>query len=391
METLRSTNRRYDVDWLRNLAFVLLILYHVGMYYVFDWYWHIKSEHQSEWLQNVMIWSNQWRMSLLFFVSGMTLALISAKYSALKLLKTRFLRLYIPLVFGMLVIIPPQLYWELIYDGAYSGSFLSFYAEYVNLETTLARYKHTPIGLITWNHLWYLAYLLLYTVVFLGVRPALNSMTTSRFFHRFGTQSLIFFGFFSLMLAFVILEPRFGTTYAFFDDWFNHAKYLSVMICGYLFVNIPRAWQWVIDKRLRLLGIACLTIGLILLERNAVFPSVTKMLSDPIIGNFVFNIVIVANLWCWLLTMVGYAGRYLNRESKLLHYANNAVLPWYMLHQTFIILFAVWLVQFNLSVWLEIILLIVLTIIGCIFGYELIKRLKPLRFVFGMKITRLNE
>src|SRR5690606_39343678 len=63
-------SRRHELDWLRVLAFGLLILYHLGMAYVAEWGWHIKSPYQSEWLQYLMLWSNQWRMSLLFFISG---------------------------------------------------------------------------------------------------------------------------------------------------------------------------------------------------------------------------------------------------------------------------------------------------------------------------------
>ena len=63
--------RRYDLDWLRVLAFGLLILYHTGMFYVADWGWHVKSVHQSEWLQLPMLLSNQWRMPLIFLVSGL--------------------------------------------------------------------------------------------------------------------------------------------------------------------------------------------------------------------------------------------------------------------------------------------------------------------------------
>ena len=130
--------RRYDVDWLRTLAFGLLILYHLGMYYVFDWGWHVKSDTQSVWLQDLMILSNQWRMSLLFFVSGMTLALVEAKYSASSLIRTRFMRLFIPLLFGMYVIVPPQLYFELQQNAGYSGDYWQFYQQYIDVDTELA-------------------------------------------------------------------------------------------------------------------------------------------------------------------------------------------------------------------------------------------------------------
>ena len=38
--------RRHDLDWVRVCAFGLLVLYHVGMYYV-TWDWHVKSPHAS--------------------------------------------------------------------------------------------------------------------------------------------------------------------------------------------------------------------------------------------------------------------------------------------------------------------------------------------------------
>lgn len=83
------SNRRVYLDYLRVIAFALLILYHTGMYYVADWGWHIKSDHQSYFLQNLMILTNTWRMSLLFFISAITLALVEQRYSLGKLLFTR--------------------------------------------------------------------------------------------------------------------------------------------------------------------------------------------------------------------------------------------------------------------------------------------------------------
>lgn len=67
--------RKHELDWLRVLAFGLLIIYHIGMAYVADWGWHVKSSHQSEFLQNLMLWSNQWRMPLLFIISGAAVSL----------------------------------------------------------------------------------------------------------------------------------------------------------------------------------------------------------------------------------------------------------------------------------------------------------------------------
>lgn len=60
--------RRHDLDWLRVIAFGLLVLYHVGMDYV-TWDWHVKSPTTQLMLQPVMLLSSPWRMSLLFLIS----------------------------------------------------------------------------------------------------------------------------------------------------------------------------------------------------------------------------------------------------------------------------------------------------------------------------------
>ena len=70
--------RRYDLDWIRILAFGLLILYHVGMYYV-TWDWHVKSPHASATLEPLMMLTSPWRMSALFLVSGVATAYLLAR------------------------------------------------------------------------------------------------------------------------------------------------------------------------------------------------------------------------------------------------------------------------------------------------------------------------
>ena len=65
---------------------------------------------------------------------------------------------------------------------------------------------------------------------------------------------------------------------------------------------------------------------------------------------------------------------------------NEAVLPWYILHQTVIIVIAMWLTPLKLGGFVESILLIVCTFLTCGIGFEIIKRFNILRFMFGMKL-----
>ena len=159
------------------------------------------------------------------------------------------------------------------------------------------------------------------------------------------------------------------------------------MVCGYFFVCHRTLWQSIVEKRRTLLIIACFTILFITLDRNGAFPWMAEAFKNNFEVRVAYGFVLVTNLWCWLLVMVGYAGRYLNKKSRLLTYANDAVLPWYMLHQTLIILFAVGLSGFALHAGVESILLVIATMLGCVLGYEVVKRINVLRLLFGIKIN----
>ncbi len=107
------TNKRlFELDWLRVLVFGLLIFYHTGMLYAEGWGWHYKSTYTSQMLTNIMLWSNQWRMSLLFFISGAAMSFLIAKQPWGTFIRTRIPLLLLPLLFGMLVVVVPQVYVE---------------------------------------------------------------------------------------------------------------------------------------------------------------------------------------------------------------------------------------------------------------------------------------
>src|SRR5699024_7246060 len=110
--------RRHDIDALRVFAFALLIAYHLGMVYVADWGYHVKGTHQAGWLQWPMIALNRWRMPLLFMISGIGLGLAMASRPAGRLALSRSSRLLLPLVFGMLAVVPVQAYCEALGNAA---------------------------------------------------------------------------------------------------------------------------------------------------------------------------------------------------------------------------------------------------------------------------------
>jgi glucans biosynthesis protein C len=382
-------SRRYDVDWLRTLAFGLLILYHVGMYYVADWDWHIKSAVQSVWLQDLMLLTNQWRMSLLFFISGIALAMVKDKFSTWQLVNIRSQRLLVPLIFGMLVIVPPQLYFELLGHQQFGGSYLAFMQEYLNLHTTLAPNKQSAIGLLTWNHLWFLPYLWCYSLIVVVLYPLLKKLL-----HFPLLQKLpLWLGFISLVVSLVIIGlclQDYPSTHALTNDWFLHGIYFTVFISGMALPNLPSLWQKIIAKRRWFAILALLGYCWLVLDRHGML-DVGEELDGLVVIKFIHAMLLSTNHWAWIFALLGYAGRYLQFSNSFLRYANQAILPWYILHQTLIILFAMSLKSLNIPATVEASILILLTSLGCWLGYEVIRRIKLTSWLFGLKLTAKEE
>gem|GEM_PF-4500097 len=87
-------------------------------------------------------------------------------------MRRRFVRLILPILFGMAVVCAPQAYFELLEDGVDPGNLASFYAHYLMPPwaspdgwTTI-----TP----TWNHLWYVVYVLLLSACIVALSALLN-------------------------------------------------------------------------------------------------------------------------------------------------------------------------------------------------------------------------
>lgn len=387
--TRTDINRRYELDWLRCIAFALLILYHIGMYYVADWGWHIKSEHTFSGLQDWMTLTNPWRMSLLFLLAGMALSLVLPRISRLKLLGLRTKRLLIPLVFAMFVVVAPQVYYEALSQQLIQPGYLQFWWQYINPATDLLPEQQSPIGLLTWNHAWFIPYLWCYSLLVLLCYPLLCALAQALQGCRGTYASALVFGL--MFWAWWALRAEFPSTHGLLDDWYNHAKYFLVFIAGFMLARQDLWWQQLVSHRKLWLLLALCCYGLIIAERHDSF-ALSAQFDTVVWVKALFGTVLILNHWLWLFAVLGFAGAYLSTiNSPLLRYCNDAVLPWYILHQTLIILFAAWLKPLAIPVALEFPLLLTLTVAGCWLGYEGIRRSAVFSWCFGLKYKQRSE
>ena len=373
-----SLARRHDLDWLRVLAFGLLIFYHIGMFYVANWDFHIKSEHRSVALESLMLAVNRWRMPLLWFVAGVAMRIVLNKISPTRFVTQRSLRLLLPLLFGVLVIVPPQLYCEMSYRGDLPAmSYWQFYRAFFDLSNPLfAKYQPGIWPHIDVNHLWFVRELWTFSLLLLLLTPLLRWLALQRWlavaFERHFHATI------ALLTVPTVLITIFG------DDRLLHGFYF--LFIGYLIGNMETFWSRTTMTRRLWFGIAVACYLAIVPLYNFIWLD-ESLRAKPL---WQISLMSLATVFTWvsLLAIFGYAKQYLNRPSKTLSYFSDAVLPFYIVHQTVIVVAAFNLSKVALPVAVEASLLITITVAVCFASYELFRRVSLLRLLFGMHVER---
>jgi len=376
--------RRYDIDALRVFAFGLLILYHVGMFYVADWGWHVKSNHQAEWLQLPMLFTNQWRMSLLFIISGLAVSFIWGKYTTGQFTLRRIWRLLVPLLFGMAFVIAPQCYYEALNKGIIEPGFFRFMGQYLTFQDFPGEAWAGEEQIHwTWNHLWYLAYLLFYTLVLVPIARFVDGpgkVIRERIQGLRGVW-IIVVPIMPLMIYFNVVFPSFpGITHALVDDWYAHAMYFTFFLFGFLVGRDQGFWAEL--SRMRKITLLLAAVFFVLfMSRDSLLPDETANWQ-----NQASALITYLNRWLWIVTVFGWGHHFLNRPMKWLPYATEAVYPWYILHQTIIVVVGYNLSQLQLGPVVEPTLVLLATLGGCLLLHEfVIRRISFLRPFFGLK------
>lgn len=375
---LDPTARRYDLDWLRIIAFGLLIFYHVGMFYV-TWGWHVKSVYAAPTVEPLMSVVNPWRLALLFFISGVAIRFATDKAeSPGRFARSRVVRLGLPLMFGIYFWVMLQAYYQVRQSGEFTGSVFAFYPDYVALEQSFSTI--TP----TWNHLWYLAYLLVYILVTIAILPWLQRIPESSAWQALTKRPLIVV--FVLILPFAIneawLSPIFPTTHELINDWAHHAHRFMIFLVGYFVAKDASFWRSV-DKVWKFTPVLAIATWLILQNGQDIADWSHEYLSDSEL-RFIFSYVATLYSWACILTLLGFAQRFLNRESSQLRYLTGAIFCYYVLHQTITIIAGYYLTNYQLGVSVESLLVLAITVAGCALGYEIIRRVPGIRVLFGV-------
>jgi glucan biosynthesis protein C len=366
-----SALRRADIDWIRVAAFGLLIVYHVGLVYA-PWDWHVHSPHTFEPLRYAALVTNPWRLTLLFFVSGVALRFMSRKYAPGAVLRARLARLVPPFLFGVLVLVPPQAWIEAMDKGSWNQSLWAWW---------LAEFS--PAGLaagVPVNHLWFVLYIGVYSVIAIGLLalPRVLALAEAGLEWLLGGWRLLVLPILYLAYARQQLFATYGLSNHLTTDWYNHAMSLGVFGLGFLLALRETVWRNFERLRFAFLGLAVVALPLLIaLEAHP-----GGMAFNGLVKNAMFAI----DQWATIGAVLGFASRHIRTaDGPLLRYLTDAVFPCYLAHQTILVVCAGLLKPTGLPVGVEAPLLIVATLGGSLLVYEVVRRIDPIRPLWGLK------
>lgn len=376
-----SASRRPDLDWLRVLAFGLLIVYHAGMAWS-GWTWHVTAGDSIDWLREAMRFVNRWRMPLLFVVSGAAIVLALGSRPAGVFAVDRVKRLLVPLLFAMAVIVPPQVYLERLFRSQFTGSFIDW------LPDAFSGGAY-PSGNVSWHHLWFLAYVLVLTFVllpvFLWARGAGGRLALTRagtVTARFGLHWLMVL---PLGASILWLAPVSHNTNGLIADWHGLVYYGALLLYGAFIYGAPELVQALNRQRWLsfAVGVAAYAVLYIAFIDGAVRPTISDAERPG------FALVSSLNTMAWLFAIVGFANRHLTRRPAFLGEATEAVYPFYILHQTVTVIAVYWLLRIGAPPLAGFLLAVLATFIGTSAIYfGLVRPLWFLRPLFGLKAAK---
>jgi peptidoglycan/LPS O-acetylase OafA/YrhL len=361
-----SPTERWDfLDWLRVLAVFLVIFFHTGMIFV-GWGWHIVNAETIPSLQWPMDLAHRLRMPLLFVVAGAGVWLALQRRTVGHMVRERTQKLLLPLVVGMFLIVPPQIYYERLLRGQWSADYLTFFL------TRVLQFRPYPSGDFSWHHLWFILYLYVYVLALL---PLL--LLWKRHTPRLRPGPWLYLLALPLGCNEALLRPLFPESHNLVSDWYVFLHYLLLTAYGYLIASVPGSWKWLSEQRGRSLLTGVSVVALLILG-----------FSQHIIQHGSAADAVGANVFTWLCVMafLGYGYRYLAFSNGFLRWAREASYPVYILHQTVIVVIGYYVIQTSWSPWTKYFVILTLTLAACLALYQgCVRRFASLRLAFGLK------
>jgi hypothetical protein len=354
-----------------------IFLFHNARFFDVFTDWHVKNATTGIGPTIIVAFLDGWIMPFFFVLAGAGSYFALRFRNSMQFARERTLRLLIPLIFGMLTIVAPQVYFEAVSHGEQLGGYNFFQLYGLYLQT---------LPELNWFHLWFLAYLFAFSLIvlpiFLPFGEAAKSVIDRVVTILYKPWALLPLLVISVAIIDILIAPTGFWGHRSSGGW-NILSYLLFFSVGYLLFSDMRILEMVKRLRWYLLGAGIIFSGLLFVFADQFIEA------GNYFGTALYNLAHLIrsmNSWAWMLAFIGIAARFIDFNNKFLGYAGEAVLPFYILHQTVIISIGFYVVQWDMGVVPKYLIIATTSFIGIITIYELlVRRINIIRFLFGMR------
>jgi glucan biosynthesis protein C len=393
--------RWYWLDWLRVLAMGTIFLFHSSR--PFDvWHpWHIMNSTPDLGFTLFDSFISGWIMPLFFVISGIAVCSSLSRRSASEFARDRLGRLIIPFIFGLLFVLPVNVYYDAVFHGNFTGGFVGFY-----LGPYFTRFfpfdsNFSPTYFASSNqgvYLWYLFWLFVFSIVtvhfFKWLAREGNLKKLSKLHAVCNRRGGILLLAVPVVLVNIAAVPPFFVFPSGYGGW-KLPTYLALFITAYAIATNSRFEEAIEKNRLPALLLGILTSLLILGVTAVTVGEPTGSGSGSGSGIDAYYVVVsmvwALNGWCWVTAILGFARKHLSFDHKYLKVSNELVLPFYILHQSVIVAVAFYVVSLDLIV-IEKYLLVLLASFPIIVALLYpVSKINVLRFLFGMRMKNRSS
>ncbi len=381
-----TKERRYDIDWLRVLVMLAVFFFHCARFFG-GGTWHLNNAKESIVALVFIGWLDQWFMPLFFLLSGVGSWYTLQSRTNGQYLLERVKRILVPLyTVGLFLLLPPQFYFEIFSNADYRGAFWEMLPRYFS---GLGHFSFAKPGRLLplpfSGHLWFLQYLFLISLVALPLLRYLRSEQGLRLIDKLAGWCDRRGGIFFILIPLILV--RIGLRSVFWGEhtWADFFEFVVFFVIGYIlpadtrFTESIKKHGW-ICLILGLAGFGC-SGGFFILGSGYNYPG-----GEPFSLTFVlFETAMSIGRWSWIVFVLSLGAKYLNFKKKVLAYGNEAVLPFYIFHQTIILCVGWFVIRWNIGILPKFLIIAVASFALITVLYELlVRRFNVVRFFFGM-------
>jgi glucan biosynthesis protein C len=379
--------RLHYLDWLRLLATLGVFLYHAARPFDLQDSLIKNPERSPAVTVFFVIFLGSWGMPLFFLMAGTSSLFSLRRRTGRQFARERVKRLVIPFIVGSILLTPLQIYISWVHKGTYEGPFLAFIPKFIKSlpGPALSELFDPEIFSSYGVHLWFLGFLFSFSLIALPVFLWLKKEAGKRFISSLAVVCEKRGGLLLFILPAMVVRLILQPLYPEYTSWSDFIYFLVFFVYGYVLYADERFMR-IIRRDWKLI----FAVGI--LSTVAIFTAVAagvglEWYSNPsILGFYIAWGLISVSAWCYVISALYVGSRIFNFRNNVLEYGQEAILPFYVIHQPVVFAIVFYVVQWDASVLVKLLLVILGAFIITVVLHEfIIKRIAPLRALFGMK------